>query len=144
MAEKKINGQTYKVDPLLATEAILLQARLLKVVGPAVDRLPEVLSAAAGGDETEKARANATAISAFMDIFQRADPREIVGLVKDVVEIAMVMPPSGQYRKVDLDGDFTGNLSAMAQVAVFVLQEQFRDFFSGVLANGSLGNRVAH
>ena len=43
---------------------------------------------------------------------------------------------SSGYVRVDFDGDFTGNLSMMMQVAVFVLQEQFGDFFKGALASG--------
>lgn len=140
MAEKKIKGKTYKVDPPLASEAIKLQARLLKAFGSAIDRLPVIL-AGAGSRATpeDKEKSNAAAIAAFTDIFVNGDPDELTVLIKDTVEIARVMQPSGSYRSVDMDGDFTGNLPAMIPVAVFVLREVFGDFFTEVLASGGLG-----
>lgn len=133
MAEKKIGQKTYKVEPMLATEAIKLQARLLRVAGPALDKLPAILGGRKAGDE---AASNAAAIAAFTDIFTRADPEEIMALVRDVCEVAMVRRPSGAYDPVSFDGDFTGNLKEIIPVAVFVLQEQFGDFFGAALANG--------
>lgn len=139
MAEKKIKGATYKVEPMLALEAVKLQARLLKVLGGGIDRLPEVL-AGAGSKATpeQKEKSNAAAVAAFTDIFVKGDPDEMANLVKDVVEVAMVKRPSGSYEQVDMDGDFTGNMGAMFQVVVFVLREVFGDFFTDVLANGNL------
>jgi hypothetical protein len=139
MAEKKIKGQTFKVEPMLATEAVRLQARLLKVLGGGIDRLPEILSGAGSKATPEqKEKSNAAAVAAFTDIFVNGDPNDMADLVKDVVEVAMVKRPSGVYEQVDMDGDFTGNLGAMMQVAVFVLREVFGDFFSDILASGSL------
>lgn len=139
MAEKKIKGATYKVEPMLALDAVKLQARLLKVLGGGIDRLPEVL-AGAGSKATpeQKEKSNAAAVAAFTDIFVKGDPDEMANLIKDVVEVAMVKRPSGSYEQVDMDGDFTGNMGAMFQVVVFVLREVFGDFFTDVLANGNL------
>lgn len=139
MAEKKIKGSTYKVEPMLALDAVKLQARLLKVLGGGIDRLPEVL-AGAGSKATpeQKEKSNAAAVAAFTDIFVKGDPDEMANLIKDVVEVAMVKRPSGVYEQVDMDGDFTGNMGAMFQVVVFVLREVFGDFFTDVLANGNL------
>lgn len=141
MSERKIGGKTFKVEPLLATEAIKLQARLLKVVGPALDKLPAVLGGRVKGDGVAS---NAAAIAAFTDIFARADPDEIMELVRDVCEVAMVKRPSGAYDPVSFDGDFTGNLGEIIPVAVFVLQEQFGDFFGAALANGKAVPKGAH
>lgn len=137
--EKRIDGTTFKVEPLLATEAIKLQIRLLKAIGPAMDRLPEILVNRRKGEED---KSNAAAISAFADIFNRADPDEMTALVKDVVEIAMIQRPSKSYDPVDIDGDFTGKLDLLMKVAVFVLQEQFAAFFTASLANGALNRMV--
>lgn len=141
MAEKKIGKQTYKTEPMLATEAIRLQARLLKVVGPALDKLPTVFGGRQKGDEVVS---NAAAIAAFTDIFTRSDPDDIMELVKDVCEVAMVKRPSGAYDPVSFDGDFTGNLGEIIPVAVFVLQEQFGDFFGAALASGKVVPKGAH
>jgi hypothetical protein len=141
MAEKKIGEKTFKVEPMLATQAIRLQARLLKVVGPALDKLPTIFAGRKKGDE---AASNGAAIAAFTDIFTRADPDAIMELIKDVCEVAMVKRPSGAYDPVSFDGDFTGNLGEIIPVAVFVLQEQFGDFFTAALANGKAASKGAH
>lgn len=138
MAEKKIGGKTFKVEPMLAFEAIVLQARLLKMVGPALETLPEIFAGASKSDDAaEKARANAAAISAISAIFAKADPVDVATVLKDVCEIAMVRRPSGAYEHVDFDGDFTGDQKSIIPVTLFVLQEQFGDFFAGALASGS-------
>lgn len=141
MAEKKIGGKEYKVEPLLATEAIRLQARLLKVVGPALDKLPAIFGNRTKGDA---AASNAAAISAFTEIFAKANPDEIAGLVKDICETAMVKRPSGAYDPVEFDVEFRGKLGDIIPVAVFVLQEQFGDFFSAALASGNRKTAGAH
>lgn len=136
MAEKKINGQTYKVEPMLATQAILLQARLARVLGPAASKLPAILSSrAAGASEAAKAQAQAEAVGAITEIFARCPPEEIASLVKDIAELAMIQRPSG-YEPIEFDLDFTGRLGDIIPVVVFVLTVQFGDFFSGALANG--------
>jgi hypothetical protein len=137
MADKKINGVEYKVDPLLATKALVLQARLLRVAGPLASKLPSILaSRREGASIEEKAAADTEALVAITSIFEAAPPEAIAALIKDIVEIALVKRPSGAYDPVDLDGDFSGKLGDIIPVAVFVLSEQFGDFFSGALANG--------
>ena len=80
MAEQKINGTSYRVDKMLATEALRLQFRVIKVLGTAVDRLPEILK----GDS-----ANLSAgVAVLADIFAKNDPDELVGLIKSVVVVA--------------------------------------------------------
>jgi len=139
MAEKKINGRTFKTAPLLATEAIVLQARLMKAAGPAVGRVGEVF-AGMGKDATadDKAKANGAAIAAFSEIFARNDPHELAGLLKDVVQTTQILRPSG-YGDVDFDGDFSGDgLGDVLPVTVWALREQFGPFFSGLLGSGNL------
>ena len=137
MAEKKINGVEYKVDPLLATKALILQARLMRAAGPLASKLPSILaSRREGATVEEKAAADSEALVAITAIFDAISPEEFASLVKDIVQIAMIKRPSGVYDPVDLDGDFVGKLGDIIPVAVFVLSEQFGDFFSGALANG--------
>lgn len=139
MAEKKIKGKTYKIGEVLATDAIRLQAKLLKVVGTGVERLPTIF-AGYGKDKSPEAKekSNGAAVAAFTDIFVKGDPDEMTNLVKQIVEMAQVKRDSGVYEDVDMDGDFTGNLSGMMELVVFVLKETYGDFFRGVLANGNL------
>jgi hypothetical protein len=140
MSEKKINGETYKVEPMLAEDAIILQARLMRVVGPAMSKLPAIIASRKdGATEEAKAKGEAEAVAAITGIFANCDPKEIGSLIKDVVETAMILRPSKSYEQVDMNGDFTGKLGNVIPVVFFVLKEQFGDFFSGALASGTRG-----
>lgn len=143
MAERKIGGSVYKTAPMLATQALILQARLARVIGPAVSKLPGILASRSESATLEqKAQADADAIGAITEIFARCEPEEIARLVKDVAEIAMVQRASGTYEPVDFDLDFTGKLGDVIPVVIFVLAEQFGDFFSGALASGRQAARA--
>lgn len=138
MAEKKFGSRTFKQGPMLATAAMVMQGRLLKIAGPALGRLGEIF-AGFGPDksEEEKARSNVAAIMAFSNIFANADPDELAELIKDLVEVTMIKRDNGDYTKTDFDGDFTGQTADIVPVVVWVIREQFGDFFSGVLAIGN-------
>lgn len=136
MAEKKINGKTYKVEPLLATDAIRLKMRLVKAVGPALSRVPVIFAGFGAATQEAKDKSNEAAADALSEIIGSLDPDDATDLIKNIVEVAMIKRPSGSYEQVDLDGDFTGNLGEIITVATFVLQEQFGEVFSAALANG--------
>lgn len=140
MGEKKLSdGSTFQVEPMLATQAIILQARLLKIVGGAVDRLPVVM--AGYGDKASpeaKNASNAAAIAAISDIFTQADPNEVAAIIRDLCESGRIKPGTGNFRKVDFDGDFTDRKKDILPVVIFVLREQFGDFFSELRGSGAL------
>lgn len=141
MAEKRIGGRTFRVGTVLATDAIKLQVRLMKLVGGAVDRLPVILAGMGkkGVDNPEaKALSDAAAIAALADIFNKADPDEVARLIGDIVAMAQLNNPSGAWETVNIDQDFTHHQRDLFLVAVFVLREVLGDFFGGVLANGGL------
>lgn len=138
MAERKIDGKTYKVEPLLASEAIELYGQIIAVAGKAAGRLPAIIVALSSGDGANKAMADVAAIAAITDILNGSSPAGVRDLIKRIVEIAMVQAPSKEWRQVDLDGDFTGNLDAILPVGRFVVEEQFGDFFIGSAGNGIL------
>lgn len=140
MAEtNKIKGfSTIKVDRPLATEALKLQARLMRAAGGLAEKLPAILaSRREGASEEDRAKADAEALSAITGIFHSLSPEEYASLVGDVVAMAKVHRPSGAYDPMDLDGDFSDNLGAIIPVVVFVLKEVFGDFFSAAQASGS-------
>ena len=139
MAEKKFGKRTFQQGHMLATEAMVMQARLLKIAGPAIGRLGEIF-AGFGPDKTEeeKNRSNVAAIMAFSNIFANSDPEELAGLIKDLIEVTQIKRENGDYTKTDFDGDFTGQTADIVPVVVWVIREQFGDFFSGVLAIGNL------
>lgn len=131
MAEKNIGGRTFRVQPVLATQAILLQARLLKVVGPALSKLTVIL------DRGNADRSNTAAVDALTSIFSQSEPETVAVLIKDLVELAELRRPSGVYSHVDLDGDMSQYAKDIYPLLAFVLKEQFGSFFAGVPVFGS-------
>ncbi|MGZ2501739.1 hypothetical protein EHI47_11725 [Rhizobium leguminosarum] len=131
MAEKKINGVEYRVQPLAAVDAIELYADILRFLGPAASRLPAIIMAISSSDEGQEMMADVAALAAISDILSRVPSAQVSDLVKRIVSIARIKRPSGQYDPADLDGDFTGNLPNLMPVIKFILEEQFRDFFIG-------------
>ena len=131
MAEKKIDGVLYTVTPILAKRAVVLQAKLTKVIGPA---LPALISALA--NRTDEAAQQKAAIDALNAIAATIDPEAFGDLVEEIVQLAEVQD-GGRYRRVIMDQDFTGNLQGILPVVGFVLQEQFGDFFTALTANGA-------
>jgi len=139
MAEKKIGDRTFKVEPMLAMDALVLQARLFKALGPAMGSFSEVMKGhGEGKTEAEKNASNAAALVALANIFAHGEPTQIAELIRDVVQIAQIKRPSGEYSPVDLDGDLTGRQKELFPIILFVLREQFADFFSGLPGLGKL------
>ena len=142
MAEKKIGGRTFRVGTVLATDAIKLQVRLMKVIGGAVDRLPVILAGMGkkGAENPEaKAASDAAAVAALADIFNKANPDEVARLFSDIVAIAQMNGPSGSWEAVDIDTCFAGpHMKDLFPVTAFVLKEVLGDFFGGALASGGL------
>lgn len=139
MAEKKINDRTFRVEPMLAMDALVLQARLFKALGPAMASFSEVMKGhGEGKTEEEKNKSNAAALVALANIFAHGEPQQIAELIRDIVQIAELRRPSGDYSSVDLDGDLTGKQKDLFPIILFVLREQFADFFSGLPGLGKL------
>lgn len=142
MAEKKIGNMVVKVDRPLATDALILKARLLRAAGGLAEKLPSILaSRREGASDEERAKADADALTAITGIFDRISPQDYAALVGDIVSLGKAQRPSGIYDPLDLDGDFSNNLGAIIPVVVFVLKETFGDFFSAALANGGRAKR---
>lgn len=138
MAEKKLNGVLYRVEPMLATDAIRMQVRIVKMLGSAVDRLPDIFNNRKDNEE----KSNAAMIAAFTDIFSKADPDEMTQLFKEIAELAQKRSPSGSHDPVDIDADFSGDLLTMMDLIIWVLREQFGSFFIGLLARGGPKNKA--
>lgn len=141
MAEKKIGGRTFRVGHVLATDAIKLQVRLLKVIGGGVDRLPTILAGMGEkgkADPEAKAASDAAAVAALADIFSKADADGVARLISDILSMAQLNNPSGAWEEVNIDQDFTQNKRDLFPVAAFVLQEVLGDFFAGALGSGGL------
>ena len=137
-SERNFGDRTFRVEPMLASKALVLQAKLFRLAGPAIERLPEILRGVGPGKtDEERGVANAHAIQAFVDIFSRTEPEELASMVKQLCELAVIRTASGDYEQVDFDTEFTGQQADLVPFVVWVAQEQFGDFFSGLLVAGS-------
>jgi len=83
--------------------------------------------------------ADVAALAAISDILSRVTSQEVSALASRIVGIASIKRQSGNYEPCDLDGDFTGKLGNVVPLMKFVLEEQFRDFFTGSRPNGIIG-----
>lgn len=136
MAEKKINGETYRVEPLVASEALLLWGRIIEAMGPGIGHLPVIIEALGDGDDG-LAVADMAALAAISDVVSRNTPEKIRDLIADIVNIASVLEDDKRnYRPVDMDVDFTGNTKGIVPLTKFVLEEQFHDFFTASVGSG--------
>lgn len=146
MADTKINGRQFRVGEVLATEAIRLQTRLLKIIGGGVDRLPTIMRGMGEkgrADAELRAESDAAAVAALTDIFAACDPNEVSELIGDIIRIGTIKRPSGSWEQMDLDGDFTQHKGDILPVVFFILKEVLGDFFSGTLASGNLKGMMA-
>lgn len=137
MAEKKINGRTFSTGRVLATQSMILKARLAKIAAPIFAVLPDALAAASAAKE-EKEAMGVKVIAAVSELFAKGEPEVIAALFKDICELAYVRRDSGSVDPVDFDGDLTENEADIVPLVAFVLTEQFGDFFRGLRAVGSL------
>lgn len=137
MADRKINGRSFSVSPLLATQSMILKARLAKTAAPIFAALPEALGSI-GKSEEEKESAGLKIVASLSELFGKGDPEVIAALFKDLCEIAQIQRDSGSVDHVDFDGDMTGNEADILPLVAFVLQEQFSDFLSGFRGIGNL------
>lgn len=134
MAERNIAGETYRVSPMPASEALTLLAEITRAAGPFAPQIPVIIAGAAGGEDGG-AVADAALLAGISSVVASVGPHGVVDLIKRIVEHAEVLRPSG-YGRVDLDGDFSDGLPTVVPVARFVLQETFGDFFP---ANAGIG-----
>lgn len=139
MAEQKIGARFFKMDDVLATEAIKLNVRLMRFLGPAMDKIPTIFAALSSKATEEQRRASdAASIQAMGDIFSRADPEDVTLFVASVCEMAKVSYDGKNFDDVIFDQEFSGsNLKDVVPVTLFVLREAVGDFISGALASGN-------
>lgn len=138
MADKKIGDNFYRVTPILATEALRLQFRLLGFVGPAVQALPALLAARKDGTEAEKQATEVAGLNAIAAIFMQADPNKVTQFITDVCEMAEISEDGKTYEGVVFDHHLSDDQKSIIPLTFFVLKEQLGDFFTGAQELGSL------
>lgn len=142
MADQQINGRFFRVGDVLATEAIILQARIMRFIGPAVEKLPAIFAGRGEkATEAQKAASDAAAIAAITEVFSKCDPKDVAALISDICEMAMVAEDrKGGHEQVIFDQHFQGREKAdIIPLVIFVLRETLGDFFSGAVG---IGNRA--
>jgi hypothetical protein len=140
MPEQKLSdGALFRMEPMLATQAIILQARLIKLLGSAVDNLPTIM-AGYGKNATDEAKeaSNAAAISAIVSIFSKAEPKEVADIIATLCSSGSIKPKGESgYDRVDFDAHFSDRQKDIYPIVAFVLRETFGDFFSGLPVSGA-------
>lgn len=135
MAEKRIAGEEYKVEPLLATKAWALRLRVARFIDqPTVEKFAGFIAKADGEGKSLKDVAF-DVIGIIAEILGKHEPEDVVALLKDLCETAQVRTPSG-YSRVYFDEEFTGKGNAALELAAFVIMEQFSELFPDALVSG--------
>lgn len=135
MAEKRIGGVEYRVEPLLATKAWALRLRVARFIDrDTIDKLV-TLFGKADGEGKNLRDIGLEIVGVVAEVLGKHDPDQVVGLLKDLCETAQVRLESG-YSKLYFDEEFSGKGAEALELAAFVIWEQFSELFSDALASG--------
>lgn len=127
MAEKKIGALTYRATALPAMQTVTMGRRIANIVGPA---MPALADALAKSDGTNR---DTAALAAFGEMAGKLDER-FDGLVRELAEMAEVNWNS-VWTPVSVEMDeFVPDAGTLMLLAFFVLEVNFKSFFSGPLA----------
>lgn len=130
MAEKKIGQDTYRVQKVGAREQQRMLLRLGRLLGPAITAFTDAI--ASEGDRERGA------LSAVGGMLTNANPDEAEQLLVDICQMAQVNTagmPAGQYEPIIFDHHMDGlPLQTCWEVAGFVLEVNFRDFFDAAVS----------
>lgn len=119
---KTINGRQYYVVQMPPTTALLVQLRLVKILGGAVGALAPALSSKSGLDGAGRSAVMAGAVGA---LFANSTEEEVFGLMRDVVQTAKV-----DGERILMDKHFQGQyLADVYKVFFWVLGVNFASFF---------------
>lgn len=135
MAEKKIGKDTFRVSKMGAREAQRLLIRIGKMLGPGLEAFTQAIAT------VDRER---SAMHAISGILSKADPEEVDALLVDLCQQASINvhgAAAGQYDQVVFDHHLDHDLLMAWQVAGFVLEVNFRDFFAAAAETG-LGKAV--
>ncbi len=118
--EKEINGSTYSVTQMTAIKALKMQARLLKLLGPAAS----VIFVAAANDVNA---ADSAIPNAILQLVNQLDEKTFEALVLDL--LVGVRKDGMELNKNLIDMEFSGNLNCLYLVLQFILEVNYADFF---------------
>ena len=141
MAEKTINGKTFRHNKRGVRRALELKWKLVSFFAADMADLPDVLSGAGpkrpGETDEEHAKreaaSNAALIKILMGAFRGNDASAFLDLVEEFLETdeaVQVKHKGGDYHDVSLEGDLEEE--DVIPVIAFVLKEEFSAFFAGL------------
>lgn len=115
--EKEINGVAYIVKQLDALRALKVQAKLIKLLGPALAGIKDA--------KLTKESIRAKLLDVLSSLVESADDAAVVDLITSLFEVNVFYKHDGQLVKVAFEMHFTGKVMEMWQVAWFVLEVNF-------------------
>ena len=139
MAETKIGGTEYRVEPLGAKDAYSLLTEVMRLTGPGAQYLTTLLFSQEDDDAQSDHRMES--IDAYMtciEILREHGTQAFVDMKARVTSIAQARRSSGIYETVDLDVDFPGDLESAEKLFEFVMEVQFGNFSKGSKAYGHI------
>ena len=119
--EIDLNGNKYTVTQMTARNAIKMQARLMRLLGPAAS----AIFVAAAKDLKTADDAIPTAITYLV---QQLDEKTFENLVMDLMH--GVRKNNYEMSPQSIDVEFSGDLNTLFLLLKFILEVNFGDFFS--------------
>jgi hypothetical protein len=132
MAERKIGSDTYRFEKLNAFEGLRLAGRVVKFLGPAWGYIDRTF------DADESAR-DAGALLAIAAMVKDLDVDQLIGFLEELTGYCQIRL-NGAYEPLIPKHHLRSEVGIL-QVAMFVLEVQFKDFF-GAAAQTKLGAAV--
>ena len=132
MAEIKIGGTEYRVEPLGAKDAYKLLTDIMLLTGSGTQYLATLLFSQEDGEtENDQPMDSVEAYEACIEILREHGTQAFVDMKARVTSLAQAKRPSGVYETVDLDVDFPGDLQGAEKLFEFVMEVQFGNFSKG-------------
>ncbi|MEP9376206.1 phage tail assembly chaperone [Aquabacter sp. CN5-332] len=135
MAEKKINGVTYRYDRLPADQGFPLLLRVLKMLGSAKGAAAVLTDANLSLASIAAAAANPAIVGSALEFLGDMDTTEVYALVEEMVSNCRA---DGEPAVIGVKPSDTAE---MLQVAFFAFQTEFGGFFGD--GTGSGGKKPA-
>lgn len=125
-----INGTDYRIDRPLATKAIALHERIVRLLGPGAAGLAEAF--VARGDDS---KSDAAAADGFAAMIRTSEPGDMAALLKELVGMGEVKNTNGDWVRIDMDAVFTDRPADLYPVAFAFGRKVVAPFIDAGLAS---------
>lgn len=129
---KQIGENTYSVTAFGAKQGRVIFARLTNLLGPLVRSFKSIADDVAEGKDVDKGN---VIIDAIAEACSTLPPKEFASLCDEFATYTEVTRPDGTAPRLDniFDIHFAANYMEMILWFTFVLEVNFKDFFTGPL-----------